>query len=77
MLANDFVGLTTMTEDLQTLTNLAQEFCNKWKLKYNIKKSAVTVFLNMLRQTGTCTLKWGDKDIPRVASTEGIVMYRR
>jgi len=31
----------------------------------------------MLRQTGTCTWKWGDKDIPRVASTEGIVMYRR
>jgi len=44
MLANDFVGLTTMTEDLQTLTNLVQEFCNKWKLKYNIKKSAVMVF---------------------------------
>ena len=74
MLANDFVGLTTMTEDLQTLTNLVQEFCNKWKLKSNIKKSAVTVFLDMLRQTGTCTLKWGDKNIQRVASTEGIVI---
>ena len=44
MLANDFVGLTTMNEDLQTLTNLVQEFCNKWKLKSNIKKSAVMVF---------------------------------
>ena len=44
MLANDFVGLTTMTEDLQTLINLVQEFCNKWKLKSNIKKSAGMVF---------------------------------
>ena len=44
MLANDFVCLTTMTEDLQTLTTLVQEFCNKWKLKSNMKKGAVMVF---------------------------------
>ena len=27
MFANDFVGLITNTEDLQTLINVVQEFC--------------------------------------------------
>ena len=44
MFADDFVGLTTNTEDLQTLLNVVQGFCNKWRLKCNIKKSAVMVF---------------------------------
>ena len=59
MLANDFVGLTTMTEDLQTLTNLVQEFCNKWKLKYNIKKSAVTVFFKHVKTDWYMYIKVG------------------
>ena len=44
MFADDFVGLTTNAEDLQTLINIVQGFCNKWRLKSNIKKSAVMVF---------------------------------
>ena len=43
MFANDFLGLTTNAEDLQTLINVVQGFCKKWRLKskLNIKKSAV------------------------------------
>ena len=36
MFADDFVGLTTNAEDLQTLINIVQGFCNKWRLKSNI-----------------------------------------
>ena len=43
MFADDFVGLTTNTEDLQTLINVLQGFCKKWSLKSNIQKSAVMV----------------------------------
>ena len=48
MFADDFVGLTTNAEDLQKLINVVQEFCNKWRLKSNVKKSAVMVFLKRL-----------------------------
>ena len=47
MFADDFVGLTTNVEDLQKLINVVQGFCNKWRLKSNIKKSAVVVFTDM------------------------------
>ena len=67
MFADDFVGLTTNAEDLQTLINIVQGFRNKWRLKSNIKKSAVMVFSKEVN-TGACTWKWGDKDIPEVVS---------
>ena len=38
MFADDFVGLTTSAEGLQTLIIVEQQFCNKWRLKSNIKK---------------------------------------
>ena len=38
MFADDYVGLTTNAEDLQTLINVVQGFCKKWRLKSNIKK---------------------------------------
>ena len=38
MFADDFVGLATNAEDLQALINVVQGVCNKWRLKYNIKK---------------------------------------
>ena len=44
MFADDVVGLTTNAEDLQKLIDVVQEFCNKWRLRSNIKKSAVMVF---------------------------------
>ena len=52
MFADNFVGLITNTEDLQTLINLVQEF-----MVFSIEVD-----------TGTFTRKWGDKDIPRVSS---------
>ena len=42
------MGLATNAEDLQMLINVVQEFCNKWRLKSNIKKSAVMVFSKRL-----------------------------
>ena len=50
MFADDFVGLTTNTEDLQTLINIVQGFCNKWRLKSNIKKVLLWYFLSRLIQ---------------------------
>ena len=67
MFADDFVGLTTNAEDLQKLLNVVQGFCNKWRLKSNIKKSAVVVF-SKVAITDMCAWKWGDKIIPRVVS---------
>ena len=64
---HDFVGLTTNAEDLQKLINVVQGFCNKWRLKSNIKKSAVVVF-SKVAITDMCAWKWGDKVIPRVVS---------
>ena len=43
MFADDFVGLTTNAEDLQTLINVLQGFCKKWSLNSNIQKIAVMV----------------------------------
>ena len=65
--------------------NVVQGFCNKWRLKSNIKKSAVVVF-SKVAITDMCAWKWGDNVIPRVVSycylgiefaEHGIVMYRR
>ena len=67
MFADDFVNLTTNAVDLQFLNNVVQGFCNKWRLKSNFKKSAVMVFSKEV-DTGACTWKWGDKDIPEVVS---------
>ena len=68
MFADDFVGLTTIynAEDLQTLINVVQGFCNKWRLKAK-QKSDDMVFSKKVN-TGACTWKWGDKDIPEVVS---------
>ena len=63
----DFVRLTINAEDLQTLINTVQGFCNKWRLKSDIKKSVIMVFSKAV-DTGTCTWKWGDKNIPEVVS---------
>ena len=41
MFADDFVGLTASAEDLQSLINAVQQFCKKWRLKSNIKKSGI------------------------------------
>ena len=50
MFADDFVGLTTNAEDLQTLINVVQGFCNTWKLNSNIKRGLLWYFLKRLIQ---------------------------
>ena len=50
MFADDLVGLTTNAEDLQSLINVVQGFCDKWRLKSNIKKDAVMIILKKLIQ---------------------------
>ena len=63
MFADDFVGLTTNAEDLQKLINVVQECCNKWRLKSNIKKSAVLKRLLKVHVHGS-----GGIESPRVVS---------
>ena len=50
MFADDFVGLTTNAGDLQTLKNVVQGVCNKWRLKSNIKRVLLWYFLKRLIQ---------------------------
>ena len=51
------------------MINVVREFCNKWRLKSNIKKIAVMVFSQeVVKSMCTCTWKWRDKEIPRVVS---------
>ena len=44
MFADDFVGLAGDKDDLQKLIDVVYAFCKKWRLRANIKKSAVMVF---------------------------------
>ena len=50
MFADDFVGLTTNAEDLQTLINIVQGICNKWRFESNIKRVLLWFFLKRLIQ---------------------------
>ena len=50
MFADDFASLTTNAEDLQTMNNVVQGFCNKWRLKSNIKRVLLRYFLKRLIQ---------------------------
>ena len=71
----DFAGLTTNAENLQTLINAVQEFCNKWRLKSNIKKGAVMVFPKEA-DTDTCGVIKTFRYLG-IELVHGIVMYRR
>ena len=44
LLADDFVGITELSENLQQLIDIIYEFCSKWCLCANVNKSAVLVF---------------------------------
>ena len=45
LFADDFVGVSNSEEELQRLINVAHAYCCKWRLKANVSKSAVVVFL--------------------------------
>ena len=53
LFADDFVGVSGSKEGLQNLINVVHGYCNKWRLKANVRKSAVMVFSrNPVRVSG-------------------------
>ena len=44
LFADDFVGVSDSRESLQKLIDVVHGYCNKWRLKANVSKSAVMVF---------------------------------
>ena len=44
LFADDFVGVSDSRESLQKLIDMVHRYCNKWRLKANVTKSAVMVF---------------------------------
>ena len=40
LFADDFVGITESSENLQQLINIIYEFCSKWRLYANVNKSS-------------------------------------
>ena len=48
LFADDFVGVSDSKESLQKLIDVVHGYCNKWRLKANVSKSAVMVFSKIL-----------------------------
>ena len=46
LFADDFVGTSDSSENLQKLIDVVHKFCNRWRLKTNVSKCAVVVFSN-------------------------------
>ena len=44
MFADDFIGLEGDPARLQALTDIAYNFCKKWRLAANVGKSAIVVY---------------------------------
>ena len=44
LFADDFVGVSDSRESLQKPIDVVHGYCNKWRLKANVSKSAVMVF---------------------------------
>ena len=45
LFADDFIGVSESKDQLQTLIDVVHAYCRKWRLKANVSKSAVIVFL--------------------------------
>ena len=46
LFADDFVGMSDSSENLQKLIDVVHKFCNRWRLKANVSKCAVVAFSN-------------------------------
>ena len=44
LFADDFVGVSESRDNLQKLIDVVYRYCNKWRLRANVSKSAVMVF---------------------------------
>ena len=53
LFADDFVGVSGSKEGLQRLISVVHGYCNKWRLKANVCKSAVMVFSRNPVEWGT------------------------
>ena len=66
MLFADFVGVSNSKESQQKLIDVVHRYCNKWRLKANVSKSAVMVFSRNSVKGGW---KWGEHKLPKVSIT--------
>ena len=48
LFADEIVGVSGSNEGLHKLISVVHGYCNKWRLKANVCKSAVMVFLEIL-----------------------------
>ena len=63
--ANDFVGMSDSSENLQKLIDVVYKLCNRWKLKANETTCAVVVFSKSKVRGGWT---WGEQTIPQASS---------
>ena len=62
LFADDFVGVSDSRESLQKLIDVVHRYCNKWRLKANVSKSAVMVF------SVKGGWNWGEHKLPKVSN---------
>ena len=65
LFADDFVGVSDSRESLQKLIDVVHGYCNKWRLKANVSKSAVMVFS---KNSVEGRWKWGEHTLPKVSN---------
>ena len=65
LFADDFVGVSDSRENSQKLIDVVHNYCNRWRLKANVSKSAVMVFA---RNQEEGEWMWGEHRLPRVCS---------
>ena len=65
LFADDFVGVSDSRESLQKLIHVVHGYCNKWRIKVNVSKSAVLVFSKNSVEGGW---KWGEHKLPKVSN---------
>ena len=61
LFADDYVGVSESRESLQKFIDVVYRYCNRWRLKANVGKSAVMVFCKG-------KWKWGEHELPKVSS---------
>ena len=66
LFADDFVGVSDSRENRQKLIDVVHGYCNKWRLKANVSKSAVMVFSKKNSVEGGW--KWGEHTLPKVSN---------
>ena len=63
LFADDFVGVSDSKENLQKLIDVVHGFCNRWRLRANVSKSAVMVFS---RSSVKGDWVWGEHKLPNM-----------